>query len=40
MLDSQNESTPWTPDGLEYKDRGVEVRYDVPPPDASLSEWG
>jgi len=37
-IDVQNESTPWPSDGLEYKERGVDVRYDVPEPQ-NLNGW-
>ena len=37
-IDRENASTPWQLQGLHYKDRGVDVRYDVPPVQ-DLNEW-
>ncbi|MCL1920380.1 MAG: hypothetical protein FWG50_04765 [Kiritimatiellaeota bacterium] len=37
-IDRENASTPWQQQGLHYKDRGVDVRYDAPPAQ-ELDEW-
>ena len=39
-VDAQNEATHWKLDDINYKDRGTEVRYDVPEPDPNpLDYW-
>jgi hypothetical protein len=37
-IDSLNQTTSWQQPALEYKDRGVTVRYDVPTK-SSLTQW-
>ena len=39
-IDGKNQSTHWKLNGLGYRDRGVDVRYDVPEPDPQpLDYW-